>query len=54
MTGVVLDTKDGDASIRATFDKVRVWGHDAQPTGDHYVLESYDTIRALSALHEDP
>jgi len=53
VTGCVLDTTDGDASIRGTFDRVRVWGHDAQPTGDHYVLDSFDTIRALSALHED-
>ena len=54
VTGVVLDTNEGEARIRGTFNKVRIWSHDEAPTSDHYVLESYDAIHALSALHEDP
>ena len=52
-TGVVLDTSAGEARIRQTFDEVRVWGHDEAPAAGHVVLESLETIKALSALHQE-
>ena len=53
VTGVVLETDDGRATVHSTFDRVRVWGHDERPNGDHYVLDSLDVIQALTALHSD-
>lgn len=50
-TGLVVDTGDGTARVRGTFDRIRVWEYDAPPGPSNSVMDALAKVDALTALH---
>ena len=47
----VVDTGDGTARVRGTFDRIRVWEYDAPPGPSNSVMDALAKVDALTALH---